>query len=74
MCLQQRHSNRCQSLLEHRGKIMTTWVSSDAIRAQFSQCMSEMYQTEVPLYGDLLELVNHVNQISLVKRPQVQLL
>lgn len=52
---------------------MTTWVSSDAIRAQFSQCMSEMYQTEVPLYGDLLELVNDVNQISLVKRPQVRL-
>ena len=48
---------------------MTTWVSADTIRAQFSQCMSEMYQTEVPLYGDLLQLVNDVNQQSLQQHP-----
>ena len=51
---------------------MTTWVSADTIRAQFSQCMSEMYQTEVPLYGDLLQLVNDVNQQSLQQHPTLK--
>jgi len=41
---------------------MTQWVSSSEIRAKFSKMMSEMYQKEVPLYGDLLELVDNINQ------------
>ncbi|MCM2651266.1 2-oxoadipate dioxygenase/decarboxylase family protein, partial [Serratia marcescens] len=33
------------------------FVSPNEIRARFSHAMSDMYQKEVPLYGDLLELV-----------------
>lgn len=37
------------------------FVSPDAIRAHFSQAMSDLYRTEVPQYGTLLELVHEVN-------------
>ncbi|KAE8149973.1 hypothetical protein BDV25DRAFT_172504 [Aspergillus avenaceus] len=33
-----------------------TW-DQDALRAQFCQALSEMYKSEVPLYGDLVDLV-----------------
>ncbi|GGZ82981.1 DUF1338 domain-containing protein [Ignatzschineria indica] len=39
-----------------------SFVSPDDIRAQFSAAMSNMYQNEVPLYQDLMELVSEVNQ------------
>ncbi|MDW5502909.1 VOC family protein [Pseudomonas lundensis] len=38
------------------------FVSPNEIRARFSHAMSEMYQQEVPLYGDLLELVAETNR------------
>ncbi|CAI1713893.1 2-oxoadipate dioxygenase/decarboxylase HglS [Serratia liquefaciens] len=38
------------------------FVSPNEIRARFSHAMSEMYQKEVPLYGDLLELVAETNR------------
>jgi uncharacterized glyoxalase superfamily metalloenzyme YdcJ len=41
-----------------------TLVSTDDLRARFSQGMSDMYRDEVPLYGDLLEIVaarNHAD-------------
>ncbi|MCG4453133.1 VOC family protein [Pseudomonas sp. MMS21-TM103] len=38
------------------------WVHPDEIRAQFSRAMSAMYRAEVPLYGELLELVSQVNR------------
>ncbi|TQI79934.1 putative glyoxalase superfamily metalloenzyme YdcJ [Serratia fonticola] len=38
------------------------FVSPNEIRAKFSQAMSAMYQKEVPLYGDLLELVAETNR------------
>ena len=38
------------------------WVHPDQIRAQFSRAMSAMYKAEVPLYGELLELVSQVNR------------
>ncbi|CAI3131686.1 putative protein [Acinetobacter calcoaceticus] len=44
---------------------MTNWMSADKIRAEFSKMMSDMYQQEVPLYGDLVELVNDVNHVIL---------
>ena len=40
-------------------------TSPDVIRTQFSQAMSAMYRNEVPLYGELIELVSTVNQQSL---------
>lgn len=55
---------------------MTTHTSSFVepaeIRARFSSFMSDMYQAEVPLYGDLLDLVAEVNQEVLAKHPDVE--
>ncbi len=41
---------------------MSQFVTSHAIRSIFSHAMSKMYRTEVPLYGDLVNLVEEVNQ------------
>ncbi|WP_431222941.1 2-oxoadipate dioxygenase/decarboxylase HglS [Serratia sp. L9] len=38
------------------------FASPNEIRAKFSQAMSAMYQKEVPLYGELLELVAETNR------------
>ncbi|QNX86599.1 2-oxoadipate dioxygenase/decarboxylase HglS [Acinetobacter seifertii] len=45
------------------------WISPDNIRAKFSKLMSEMYQQEVPLYGDLINLVKNINCQVLDKNP-----
>ncbi|WP_126173590.1 2-oxoadipate dioxygenase/decarboxylase HglS [Altericroceibacterium xinjiangense] len=37
------------------------FVPSDHVRAAFSATMSAMYRTEVPLYGDLLDIVAGIN-------------
>ena len=37
------------------------FISPDAIRRQFAQAMSRMYRAEVPLYGDLVDLVARIN-------------
>ncbi|WP_263261896.1 VOC family protein [Pseudomonas sp. RIT-PI-S] len=47
----------------------TGFANPDDIRARFSQAMSAMYQAEVPLYGDLLELVAEVNRETLAAQP-----
>ena len=39
-------------------------VTADALRTRFSTALSEMYRTEVPLYGDLVRLVAGVNAAS----------
>jgi len=39
-------------------------LSPDDIRSQFALALSRMYQTEVPLYGDLLDLVAAINADS----------
>ena len=51
---------------------MTQWVSANQIRANFSAAMSEMYQNEVPLYGDLVNLVDDVNQEALDQQPELK--
>lgn len=48
------------------------FVSSDDIRARFSRAMSIMYKTEVPAYGDLLELVAKTNQKVLDQSPALK--
>lgn len=45
---------------------MTQWANPDDIRMAFSLLMSEMYQTEVPLYSQLVDLVADINQQSLL--------
>lgn len=39
-----------------------TIVSPDIVRTKFSRAMSEMYRTEVPQYGTLIDLVRDVNR------------
>ena len=46
-------------------------MSSDDIRHSFSLAMSKMYQTEVPLYTELMELVAEVNEDVLAKQPEI---
>ncbi|MGM8872097.1 2-oxoadipate dioxygenase/decarboxylase HglS [Psychrobacter sp. 2Y5] len=48
------------------------FISSDDIRHDFSIAMSEMYQKEVPLYGDLIDLVTDVNTEVLSKQPEIR--
>lgn len=46
-------------------------MSSDDIRHRFSLAMSTMYQKEVPLYTDLMNLVAEVNEDVLGKQPEL---
>lgn len=50
---------------------MQKFVSADALREQFSQAMSAMYQQEVPQYGTLLQLVAEVNQQVLAQNKEL---
>ncbi|MGS0614227.1 2-oxoadipate dioxygenase/decarboxylase HglS [Xanthomonas oryzae pv. oryzicola] len=45
------------------------FVSPDQIRSWFAQAMSDMYRSEVPLYGDLMSLVAQVNTQTLQADP-----
>lgn len=51
---------------------MTTFISQNAIRAMFAARMSDMYRAEVPLYGELLELVESVNRAVLSTSPELE--
>ncbi|AOA59036.1 2-oxoadipate dioxygenase/decarboxylase HglS [Acinetobacter larvae] len=51
---------------------MTHWISSNEIRSRFSALMSDMYQKEVPLYGDLIDLVKDINQQTLRQQPALK--
>lgn len=47
------------------------FVPPDEIRARFSHAMSNLYRSEVPLYGDLLALVSDINQAALAHQPEL---
>lgn len=47
-------------------------MSSDDIRHGFSVAMSAMYQNEVPLYGDLVDLVTEVNNDVINTQPNIK--
>lgn len=51
---------------------MTTFVPKADIRHAFSQAMSQMYQDEVPLYKELIELVADVNAQTLADNHALQ--
>jgi len=42
--------------------IRDMFISPDDIRTAFCAALSAMYRAEVPLYGDLIELVDQVNE------------
>ncbi|WP_261399170.1 VOC family protein [Leisingera daeponensis] len=44
----------------------------DDIRTLFSRAMSEMYRKEVPQYGELIDLVNEVNEATLRANPKLK--
>jgi uncharacterized glyoxalase superfamily metalloenzyme YdcJ len=46
-------------------------VSEHDIRAAFFEAMSAMYRAEVPLYGDLLDIVDDVNRKALSADPDL---
>lgn len=50
----------------------TPFMAPSQIRALFSAAMSTMYKNEVPLYGELLDLVAQVNQHCLEQDPQLE--
>lgn len=48
---------------------MPEYVHPDEIRSKFSSAMSDMYRAEVPLYGDLIDLVQEINAKTLQADP-----
>ncbi|GKT56665.1 DUF1338 domain protein [Colletotrichum tofieldiae] len=45
-----------------------TYVDADTLRTTFALAMSTMYKSEVPLYGDLIQIVERVNRDTQVCR------
>lgn len=56
-------NGRIENMNQHR------FVSEIDIRGMFSDAMSRMYRQEVPLYGDLLDIVDDVNARFLAANP-----
>lgn len=50
---------------------MAGFVSPSEIRARFCRAMSAMYRSEVPLYGELVDLVVAVNAATLAADPEL---
>ncbi|KAF9878829.1 hypothetical protein CkaCkLH20_03729 [Colletotrichum karsti] len=46
------------------------YVDADTLRTTFALAMSAMYKAEVPLYGDLIQIVQKVNQDAQEKKAQ----
>ncbi len=53
--------NACSVFLAGYPMSTSEFLSTDAIRRLFAQAMSRMYRAEVPLYGDLVDLVAQIN-------------
>lgn len=51
---------------------MSEYLSRSEIRARFCRAMSDMYKKEVPLYGDLMDLVRDVNADVMEKNPELK--
>ncbi|WP_127754499.1 VOC family protein [Devosia sp. 1566] len=51
---------------------MTTFADPNDIRARFCRAMSEMYRQEVPLYGDLVDLVETTNAAAIAADPALR--
>lgn len=50
----------------------TNFTPAHQIRTSFYEAMSAMYRTEVPLYGDLLDIVKDVNAEVLAADPELE--
>lgn len=60
-----------QSLLLKGPLMSASFISTDQIRSQFTQAMSQMYREEVPQYGTLIDLVADVNADVLASDPDL---
>ena len=49
-----------------------SFVPQFEIREKFSRAMSDMYKKEVPLYGDLLEIVRGINREFMAQNPGLE--
>lgn len=58
--------------MSHTHQPHAAFVTADEIRTRFSRAMSQMYRTEVPQYGSLVELVAAVNAQVLQSQPALR--
>ena len=49
-----------------------TFVAPEYIRKRFAHIMSDMYKEEVPLYGELINLVNDINNNILKEANEIK--
>lgn len=59
-------------MIDNSNIITEKFVSSEYIRNRFATIMSEMYKDEVPLYGELLDLVHDINDNVLSESSEVK--
>ncbi len=50
----------------------TQLVPAHEVRANFAKAMSDMYRFEVPMYGTLVDMVQHINHQQLDDNPQLR--
>lgn len=48
------------------------FVATSKIRSDFARAMSDMYRFEVPMYGTLVDMVQHINQQELENKPDLR--
>ena len=58
--------------LENLNDVEKAFVSPEYIRNRFATVMSDMYKSEVPLYGELLDLVHGINTNVLSEDKEVK--
>lgn len=61
-----------KNILENSNTTTKTFVSPEYIRNRFSTIMSDMYKNEVPLYGELLDLVHDINDNVLSESKDIE--
>lgn len=61
-----------KNILENFNTTATEFVSPEYIRNRFSKIMSNMYKEEVPLYGELLDLVHDINKDVLSESKEIE--
>lgn len=61
-----------KNIVENSNDTTKTFVSSEYIRNRFATIMSDMYKNEVPLYGELLDLVHDINNNVLSESKEIE--
>ncbi|WP_075343972.1 2-oxoadipate dioxygenase/decarboxylase HglS [Tenacibaculum agarivorans] len=61
-----------KNLVENSNDTTNKFVSPEYIRNRFASIMSDMYKHEVPLYGELLNLVHDINDTILKESTEIK--